>query len=47
MYKKKIAKANSCQYFMLVLKGAEVQLEDLVKCYSTFVRHILEYASSV
>ena len=39
--------ANSRKYFMLVFKRAGVQVEDLVKCYSTFVRSILEYVAPV
>ena len=42
-----ITKANSREYIMLVLRTAGVQEEDLVKCYSTFVRPILEYAAAV
>ena len=35
-----VTKAKSREYCMLVLARAEMQLEDLVKCYSMFVRPI-------
>ena len=41
-----VSKANSCNYFLVVLKCCGVGLQDLVKCCS-FVRPILEYAVQV
>ena len=42
-----VAKANSRKYFITILKCSGVQLGDLVRCYCTFVRHLLEYAAPV
>ena len=42
-----IMKANTRRYFLTVLKRAGVQLQDLVRCYSAFIRPMLEYASPV
>ena len=42
-----VSKANSRKYFLVVLKRYGVGLQDLVKCYCTFVRPIVEYAVQV
>ena len=42
-----VSKANSRKYFLVVLKRCGVGLQDLVKCYCSFVRPILEYAVQV
>ena len=42
-----VSKANSRKYFLVVLKHCGVGLQDLVKCYCSFVRPILEYAVQV
>ena len=42
-----VAKANTRKYFITILKRSGVQLGDLVRCYCTFVRPLLEYAAPV
>ena len=42
-----VSKANTRKYFISVLRHAGVQMSDLIKCYCTFIRPILEYASPV
>ena len=42
-----VTKANTRRYFLTVLKRAGVQLEDLVRCYCTFIRPVLECAAPV
>ena len=42
-----VAKANTRRYFITVLKSAGVQLRDLVRCYCTYIRPLLEYAAPV
>ena len=42
-----ISKANSRNFFLMVLKHCGFDLHDLVKCYCTFVRPISEYTASV
>ena len=42
-----VAKANTRKYFITILKRSGVQLGDLVRCYCTFVRLLLEYAAPV
>ena len=42
-----VAKANTRRYFITVLKRAGVQLRDLVRCYCTYIRPLLEYAAPV
>ena len=42
-----VAKANTRKYFITILKRSGVQLDDLVRCYCTFVRPLLEYAAPV
>ena len=39
-----VAKANTRKYFITTLKRSGVQFDDLVRCYCTFVRPLLEYA---
>ena len=43
----RVSKANSRKYFLLVLKSCGIGLQDLVKCYCTFVRSILEFVVQV
>ena len=45
--KNMVSKTNSRKYFLFVLKHYGVGLQDLVKCYCTFVLLILEYAVQV
>ena len=40
-----VAKANTRKYFITILKRSGV--DDLVRCYCTFVRPLLEYAAPV
>ena len=40
-----VAKANARKYFITILKRSGVQFDDLVECYCTFVRPLLEYAA--
>ena len=42
-----VAKANTRKYVITILKRSGVQLGDLVRCYCTFVRPLLEYAAPV
>ena len=42
-----VAKANMRKYFITILKRSGVQFDDLVRCYCTFVRPLLEYAAPV
>lgn len=42
-----ITKASTRRYFISVLKRAGVKLQDLIKCYCTFIRPLLEYATPV
>ena len=42
-----VMKANNRRYFITVLKRAGVKLEDLTRCYCTFIRPVLEYAAPV
>ena len=42
-----VAKGNTRRHFITVLKRAGVQLRDLVRCYCTFIRPLLEYAAPV
>ena len=42
-----VAKANTRKYFITILKRSGVQFDDLVRCYFTFVRPLLEYAAPV
>ena len=42
-----VAKANTRKYFITILKRSGVQLGDLVRCYCTSVRPLLEYAAPV
>ena len=42
-----VTKANTRKYFITILKRSGVQLADLVRCYCTFVRPLLEYAAPV
>ena len=42
-----VAKANTRRYFITLLKRAGVQLRDLVRCYCTYIRPLLEYAAPV
>ena len=41
------SRANTCKYFITILKRSGVLLGDLVRCYCTFVRPLLEYAAPV
>ena len=45
--KKKVSKANTKRYFLVVLRRAGTSLEQLVKFYTTFIRPGLEYAAPV
>ena len=42
-----VEKANTRHYFITVLKRAGVQLRDLVRCYCTYIRPLLEYVAPV
>ena len=42
-----VAKGNTRCNFITVLKRAGVQLLDLIRCYCTFIRPLLEYAAPV
>ena len=42
-----VAKANTRNYFITILKRSGVQFDGLVRCYCTFVRPLLEYAAPV
>ena len=42
-----VAKANTRKYFITILKRSGVKFDDLVRCYCTFVRPLLEYVVPV
>ena len=42
-----VTKANIRRYFIIILKRAGVQFQDLVKCHCTFIRPMLEHADPV
>ena len=42
-----VAEANTRRYLITIIKRSGVQLDDLVRCFCTFLRPLLKYAAPV